>query len=174
MYHLKSLTFQPGQTNWDRGSKKVIYTVNNNRAYMHNYCSFTRPWCIFAHFYKDCVDIFWIKICKIGTFSILEDYRWSDVVAKESKTCQDLENINVLYFIDWSITPFFPLFVRNVKIQVNYFGMFSFYIIIFCWELSILSFFWWTTIYIIICTPSCVYFMFELGNIWLACWFQRY
>ena len=53
MYHLKSLTFQTGQTNWDRGSKKVVYTVNNNRAYMHNYCSFTRPWYIFAHFYKD-------------------------------------------------------------------------------------------------------------------------
>ena len=37
---------------------KIIYTVNsnrvnNNRVYMHDYCSFTRLLCIFRQFYKD-------------------------------------------------------------------------------------------------------------------------
>jgi len=26
--------------------------MNNNRAYMHGYCSFAKQLCIFAHFYK--------------------------------------------------------------------------------------------------------------------------
>jgi len=25
----------------------------SNRVYMHGYCLFTQPWCIFAHFYTD-------------------------------------------------------------------------------------------------------------------------
>ena len=33
--------------------KKIIYTENSNRVYIHGYCSFARPLCIFRHFYKD-------------------------------------------------------------------------------------------------------------------------
>ena len=47
---------------------KIIYSVNSNRVYMHGYCSFARPLCIFRQFYKDWCGGFWVKICKIEHF----------------------------------------------------------------------------------------------------------
>ena len=39
-------------------NKKNYLHMNSNRAYMHGYCSFVKPWCIFAHFYKDLCGCF--------------------------------------------------------------------------------------------------------------------
>ena len=36
-----------------KNNKKIVYTVNSNSVYIHGYCSFTRPLCIFRHFYKN-------------------------------------------------------------------------------------------------------------------------
>ena len=58
-------------------------------------------------------------------------FRWRIQWLDISRSLRDLENEDV--FINWSITLFFALFLRNVKIQVNYFGMFllrTIYIII--------------------------------------------
>ena len=62
-------------------NKKIIYTVNSNRVYIHSYCSFARLLCIFRHFYKDWCGGFWVKMCKIEPFCIFEDYPWVGVVA---------------------------------------------------------------------------------------------
>ena len=47
---------------------KIIYMVSSNRVYMHGYCSFTKPLCIFRHFSKDLCGRFWVKMCKIEHF----------------------------------------------------------------------------------------------------------
>ena len=42
-----------GKERREKKNKKIIYIVNNNCVYIHGYCSFVRPLCIFRYFYKD-------------------------------------------------------------------------------------------------------------------------
>ena len=37
----------------EKKNKKNHLHINSNRVYMHDYCSFTQPWCIFAYFHTD-------------------------------------------------------------------------------------------------------------------------
>ena len=64
----------------EKKNKKIICTVNSNSVYIYGYCSFARPLCIFRHFYKNWWGGFGLKCVKFGTFYILEEYPWADVV----------------------------------------------------------------------------------------------
>ena len=66
----------------EKKNNKIIYMVDSNHVYIHSYCLFARPLCIFRHFYKDwCGGVFGLKYVKLNTFCILEDYPWVGVVA---------------------------------------------------------------------------------------------
>ena len=55
-------------------NKKIIYTVNNNRVYIHSYY-FLQDYCAYLEIFKKTdVGGGGLKCVKLSTFCILEDY----------------------------------------------------------------------------------------------------